>query len=230
MKVKLIDHTNNPDKIAALAAWTCHRETIPDIEEISKAQAREILTKALSAGHEGVIEHVNFTFGVENVSRTLTHQLVRHRIATYDQQSQREVDMENTGFIKPDAVLNNTKYKSKFNDLLSKALKLYDDMAEEDIPMEDARYILPNATETNIVITMNARTLKHFFRLRGCRRAQWEIRELVWRMLAICKEKAPIIFENAGPPCINGSCPESDFACGDPFTKEDVKEKMEKYH
>lgn len=221
MDVELLECTADPDELSTLAAWTCHREDIPDKSEIDTKTVTNILDKALSSGHVGVTEHVSFTFGVEDVSRVLTHQLVRHRIASYDQQSQREVDMESTKFVKPSTIAN-SEFEKTFEVLIDLIMEQYEDMQAEGIPNEDARFILPNATTSNIVITMNARTLNHFFRLRCCRRAQWEIRELAWRMLKECKKEAPKIFETAGPSCLHGECPEGEFSCGEPFTTNEA--------
>ncbi len=186
-----------------------------------------ILDKALSSGHVGVTEHTSFTFAVEGVSRSLTHQLVRHRIATYDQQSQREVDMDDVDFIIPESVKNRV-YVERFEEILDEISMLYKDMQQGGIPNEDARFILPNATPSNIVITMNARVLNHFFKLRCCRRAQWEIREMAWRMLWKCKDIAPKIFEEGGPSCLNCECPEGEFSCGEPYSEEEAEEIFEK--
>ncbi len=227
MSVRLMDHTVSGEKLAAAAAWNCHRKDIPFSENISEKKKKEILKATLESGHEGVIEHVKFTFAIENVSRVLTHQLVRHRLASFDQQSQREVDLENAGFIIPQEI-KNSKFEEEFKEKLEELLEFYEKMQDAGINNEYARFILPNATATNIVMTMNARSLRHFLKLRTCNRAQNEIQELAFKILKKCREISPTIFNDAGPPCATkGECPEAKrFSCGDPYTKEDVKEKI----
>ncbi|MCD6407688.1 FAD-dependent thymidylate synthase, partial [bacterium] len=179
-----------------------------------------------------VLEHVKFTFGVEGVSRALTHQLVRHRIASYSQQSQRYVKAENFEYIIPPLIEKDEILKKEFLTIMEEIKETYNRILKrfEEIGIkgekanQDARYILPNAAATKIVITMNARELLHFFRVRCCSRAQWEIRELAYKMLEICKEKLPSVFENAGPKCVFlGYCPEGEkFTCGRYPLKKDV--------
>ncbi|MFW5945256.1 MAG: FAD-dependent thymidylate synthase [Candidatus Natronoplasma sp.] len=222
MKVELINHTPEPDRSAAHAALTCYSDKVPEKEEMSDEKIEEILNKIKESGHHSVIEHSSFTFAIEDVSRTLTHQLVRHRLASYSQQSQRYVDIEDFNPVIPDTIKDNERAKERFDELMEKVKDTYVELKEmDDVPLEDARFVLPNATKTNIIVTMNARELWHFFSLRCCKRAQWEIREMANRMLELVKEKAPIIFEEAGAPCVRGPCPESEeFFCGEPI-KED---------
>ncbi|MBS3781823.1 MAG: FAD-dependent thymidylate synthase [Candidatus Thermoplasmatota archaeon] len=219
MKVELINHTPEPDRSAAHAALTCYSEDIPAKEKMSKEKIEEILNKIKESGHHSVIEHASFTFAIEDVSRTLTHQLVRHRLASYSQQSQRYVDIEDFDPVVPDTIKDSERAKERFDELMEKVKDTYVELKEmDDVPLEDARFVLPNATKTNIIVTMNARELWHFFSLRCCKRAQWEIREMANRMLELVKEKAPIIFEEAGAPCVRGPCPESEeFFCGEPI-------------
>lgn len=187
------------------------------------------LREAIRSGHESVLEHAVFTFEVKGVSRALTHQLVRHRIASYSQQSQRYVNMDEFEYVTPDWIeqswfddsegvgngnWGSGRLKDLYDSEMERLASLYSLMVESGVPEEDARYILPNACTTNIIVTMNARELRHFFSLRCCERAQWEIRELANRMLKICKEVSPIIFEDAGPRCEQlGYCPEAK-GCG----------------
>ncbi len=218
MKVELINHTPDPDRAAAHAALTCYREKIPDKEEMDKGLILDILNQIKDSGHHSVIEHSSFTFAVNGVSRALTHQLVRHRLASYSQQSQRYVDIDDFQPVIPESILDDEHASEIFNDLMEKIRKVYNELKDSDIHKEDARYVLPNATKTNIIITMNARELWHFFSLRCCRRAQWEIRDMADRMLELCKDVSPIIFENAGAPCLRGPCPEiPEFSCGKPM-------------
>ncbi|MFW6305592.1 MAG: FAD-dependent thymidylate synthase, partial [Candidatus Saliniplasma sp.] len=177
------------------------------------------LDKIKESGHYSVIEHASFTFAVHDVSRALTHQLVRHRLASYSQQSQRYVDIENFDPVIPESISEDEKAAEIYSQFMEDVKRTYEEL-KELVPLEDARYVLPNATKSNIIVTMNARELWHFFSLRCCRRAQWEIRELANRMLELVEEKAPLIFEEAGAPCIRGPCPESEeFFCGEPISK-----------
>ncbi len=220
MKVDLINYTPDPDRAAAHAALTCYREDIPYKEDMTDDLIQEILNKIKDSGHHSVIEHSSFTFSIEGVSRALTHQLVRHRLASFSQQSQRYVDIDEFDPVIPDSVLENKECHQLYDELMKQVKKTYIALKSE-IPLEDARYVLPNATKTNIIVTMNARELWHFFSLRCCRRAQWEIRDMADRMLEFCKEVSPIIFEDAGAPCLRGPCPESpEFTCGEPMRRK----------
>lgn len=187
------------------------------MKDLTLDEAREIIRRILRCGHESVIEHASFTFYVEGVSRSLTHQLVRHRIASYTQQSMRYVDLTRLEryFIKPESISKSKELSQMFDNLVAECKKAYNLLVEKGIHPEDARFILPIATQTKIAITMNARELNHFFALRCCLRAQWEIRELANRMLKLCKSVAPSLFEKAGPSCIRlGYCPEAELTCG----------------
>ena len=167
-------------------------------------------------GHHSVLEHAVFTFSVEGVSRALTHQLVRHRVASYSQQSQRYVSMREPTFVTPHTVEGNEEASKVFEETMAAIWEAYGKLESMGIPAEDARYLLPNGCTTNITITMNARELLHFFSLRCCNRAQWEIREMADRMLELCMEVSPVIFREAGPPCMRGPCPEGKLTCGHP--------------
>lgn len=222
MNVELIAYTPEPDELCAISASTCVSVEIPEggahtVRLGEKPKLGWALTNALASGHESVIEHASFTFAVSGVSRALTHQLVRHRIASFSQSSQRYVryDGDPFDYIIPESIRNNPGALEDYQGLMRGIKDYYDEFVSYyGIPNEDARFILPNACTTNIIVTMNARELRHFFALRCCNRAQWEIRELAERMLYLCKEVAPIIFENAGPQCVKlGYCPEKR-SCG----------------
>ena len=161
-----------------------------------------------------------FSFAVDGVSRALTHQLVRHRLASFNQQSQRYVKFtDGVGIVKPETVAEDEHANAVFDEAIDTILTAYQTMLEAGIPAEDARYILPNAAESKIVITMNIRELLHFFELRCCNRAQWEIRELAHRMLELVRPTAPYIFKDAGAGCVRGACPEGKMTCGNPFPR-----------
>ncbi len=172
-----------------------------------------LVHRIVKRGHHSILEHASFTFGVEGISRACSHQLVRHRIASYSQQSQRYVPYNEMGFIMPESIRK--KGLEKEVELFAENAKnLYKRLVESGVPKEDARFILPTGMETKIVVTMNARELLHFFTLRLCERAQWEIRKLALLMLKEVKKVAPNIFRGAGPPCIRGPCPEGKEGCG----------------
>ena len=217
MMVKLVPHTPEPERTVAMSARLCYSPIgAAQLEEkISDEQAANLVRKLVSMGHLSTLEHVTFTFAIEGVSRVLTHQLVRHRIASYSQQSQRYVKEHDFETIVPASIASKPEAKAKFDKLMTEIQAMYDEFIALDIPAEDARYILPNATETKIVCTFNARSLLNFFSLRCCTRAQWEIRALANEMLRQCQAVAPVIFENAGPTCVSeGVCHEGAMSCG----------------
>lgn len=217
MMVKLVRHTPEPERTVAMSARLCYSPIgAAQLEEkISDEQAANLVRKLVSMGHLSTLEHVTFTFAIEGVSRVLTHQLVRHRIASYSQQSQRYVKEHDFETIVPASIASKPEAKAKFDKLMTEIQAMYDEFIALDIPAEDARYILPNATETKIACTFNARSLLNFFSLRCCTRAQWEIRALANEMLRQCQAVAPVIFENAGPTCVSeGVCHEGAMSCG----------------
>lgn len=222
MKVELISYSNLGEKVCGIGARTCTSDKIPTKEDdTSKA-----LKSAISSGHESVLEHFTMTFAVSGVSRALTHQLVRHRLASYSQQSQRYVNMGGFEYVIPKSIEGaSDDVYNEYLSLMDAINKTYQSFIERGIPEEDARYILPNACCTNIIVTMNARELRTFFKYRVCNKAQWEIRELAKQMLALCKEVAPTIFANTGANCdVLGYCPEKR-SCGKCPRFTDLKEK-----
>jgi len=211
MNVQLVTYTRNPDKVCAMAAYVSASNK--PLSEFSEAWTEEDTRKWISIvvdrGHTSVLEHASFTFSLEDVSRVCTHQLVRHRIASYTQQSLRRVEPKRESFKAPETV-KDSEYYDRVKDILDKIYSTYGFLVDDDVPKEDARFILPMGTKTNLLVTMNCRELYEvFFPLRCCTRAQWEIREVAWGMLKICKKKAPIIFKDVGPRCKKlGYCPE----------------------
>ncbi|OGO78159.1 MAG: FAD-dependent thymidylate synthase [Clostridiales bacterium GWB2_37_7] len=241
MKVRLIQHTPEPEKLVAAAAKLCYSPVgVEDIMEgLEQQKTDKFLGMLMDIGHESPIEHVSFTFAVEGVSRVLTHQLVRHRIGcSYSQQSQRYVKLEQFEYIIPPEIEKISQAKSLFVKAMEEDQKNYNSIVEilykehfdrliaegksektskaaaEKSSIEDARYVFPNACETKIVFTMTARALMNFFRHRCCQRAQWEIREMAEKMLVEVKTVAPTLFKNAGPSCLEGPCPEGAMSCG----------------
>lgn len=212
MRVKLLRFTADAERLCGAAASTSTRSGSPSeiFEKMDVDKAKQIIKRVTGYGHISVIEHASFTFSIEGVSRAMTHQLVRHRIASYTQQSQRYVAYNALEkFVTPPSIANNIEAKRAFDETLEKIAETYQNLLKMGIPKEDARFILPNAAKTNIIVTMNARELRHFFNLRCCTRSQWEIREVATEMLRQAKKAAPVLFENAGPSCIElGYCPE----------------------
>lgn len=210
MKVVLIGRSLAPAIIAGEAAAIC-----TDCDDYDRA-----LRGAMASGHESVLEHASFTFRVEGVSRVLLAQLTRHRLASYSVQSQRYCRLTDTRVITPETI-SDSHLGNTYAAMASDCIALYQQMVAEGIPEEDARYILPQAITTKLIVTMNARELRHFFSLRCCNRAQWEIRELADRMLEIVHEIAPELFRNAGCACMAGKpCPEGKRSCGKPRRNE----------
>ncbi len=239
-KVTLITHTPDPERAVAAAAKLCYSpSSIDDIREgLTDENTASFVDMLASIGHESPLEHISFTFGIEGVSRACTHQLVRHRIASYSQKSQRYVSEGGFEYIVPPevaavpealelykkAMAEDQEYYEKITAVLKEkhlAAMLAEGMDEkaasraaEKKAIEDARFVLPNACETKIVVTMNARSLLNFFRHRCCNRAQWEIREVADEMLRQVSAVAPNIFKKAGASCVRGACPEGKMTCG----------------
>lgn len=217
MIVRLLAHTPDADRICAAAAHSCYSEdSAADLLET--VDPAKMLRHVIGMGHHSVIEHAVFTFSVEGVSRALTHQLVRHRIASFSQQSQRYVRLSEPTYVVPETVKRDPEAMKVYEETMNGIWDSYSKLIGMGIPAEDARYVLPNGCTTNITITMNARELLHFFSMRCCNRAQWEIREMADEMLRLCKEVSPVIFSDAGPACIRGPCPEGKKTCGHPRT------------
>lgn len=216
MLVQLLTHTPEPERVVAAAARLCYSaSTIEELMGRDKAEQDKLLRKILDLGHFSVLEHVNFSFGVEGISRACSHQLVRHRLASYSQQSQRYVShTEQFETVMPPSIAAKPDLAEKYEVLMSELHQQYRDFMAAGIPAEDARFVLPNAAATKIVITMNARELRHFFLLRCCRRAQWEIQIMAREMLKLVRSAAPLLFASAGPGCLEGPCPEGAMTCG----------------
>ncbi|WP_243370184.1 FAD-dependent thymidylate synthase [Geotalea sp. SG265] len=217
MKVALLQHTPDPELTVALAARLCYSKVgIGELKQkLTNSDITSFLDKIMSLGHQSVLEHASFTFGIEGISRVTSHQLVRHRVASYSQQSQRYVShKEQFAVVIPPEVAKHGEMLELFEEEMRRLHAAYARMVDAGIAAEDARYLLPNATETKIVVTMNARELLHFFAVRCCERAQWEIRAMAVEMLKLAREVAPVIFRDAGPGCLAGPCPEGKMTCG----------------
>lgn len=222
MQVELLYHTPDPERAIATAARLCYAPVGASelMETMPEDRVKSVLSTIMKSGHFSTLEHASYTFAVDGVSRALTHQLVRHRIASFNQQSQRYVKYtEGLSVIKPESVAADVETERVFDEAIAASLEAYAKLLEAGVPAEDARYLLPNAAETKIVITMNVRELLHFFGLRCCNRAQWEIRAMADEMLALAKPTAPYVFMDAGAPCIRGACPEGKMTCGNPYPR-----------
>lgn len=225
MNVELLYHTPDPERAIATAARLCYApvgaaelmETMPD------DRMHSVLSTIMASGHYSTLEHASYTFAIDGVSRALTHQLVRHRIASFNQQSQRYVKFtKGVNVIKPHTVAADGEASAVFDEAIEACTQAYEKLLAAGIPAEDARYLLPNAAESKIVVTMNVRELLHFFELRCCNRAQWEIRALADEMLRLCRGVSPLLFAGAGPACVTGACSEGAYCCGH---AEAVREK-----
>jgi len=209
MKVELISHTAEAGKLCGEAAAVCTNSKNPESS----------LRHAVDSGHESVLEHGVFTFRVSGLSRAALAQLTRHRLASFDVQSQRYVRLSGVDLVMPESIRHSDFY-TEAGSLMEDVMNLYQRMVDAGIPCEDARYITPQAVPTTLVMTMNARELRHFFSLRCCNRAQWEIRQMADEMLKQCKKAAPELFRNTGPGCVSGKCPEK-HPCGSPRQKDE---------
>ena len=214
LHVELISHTPLPEQVCALGAKLCYAKADVNAlrERVSSQDQSAFLERIMQSGHMSVLEHASFTFAVEGVSRALLAQLTRHRIASFSVQSQRYVSLaENFNYIMRQMQAWYAQWQQELG-------------AKGESSNEDARFVLPNACETRLIVTMNTRELLHFFELRCCSRAQWEIRALATEMLRLCRKTAPVLFADAGPGCVHGACPEGAKSCGN---AAQVREKFE---
>jgi thymidylate synthase (FAD) len=217
MRVALLRRTAEPETAVALAARLCYSpDRIDQLERgVDAASAAALIRRIVGLGHLSVLEHAVFSFGVDGISRAASHQLVRHRLASYSQQSQRYVAArEDFEHVVPASVAARPASARAYGRLMRACGRCYRELLAAGVPAEDARFVLPNAAATRIIVTMNARELRHFFRVRCCLRAQWEIRELAERMLGLARAAAPVLFEGCGPACVAGACPEGKMTCG----------------
>lgn len=245
MFVELLSHTESPEKVIGTAARVCYAPgTVNDVWN-TEFNYGDFIQKLRTMGHMSPFEHANFTWGIDGISRACSHQLVRHRVASFSQQSQRyvEYDMDNPDcfnlddfYVVPELLVDSNSeasdvYLAALDSVSDVYAALVDSLKNEGFDArqaaENARYILPNAMKTNLVMTMNARELMHFFNVRCCRRAQLEIRELAWSMFDICTQRFPEIFENCGPNCLQRGCTEGRMSCGNTFA--DTEEGFEGY-
>lgn len=240
MKVQLIAHTPNPERVVAAAAKLCYSPVGVDelMEGLTDEKAADFVRMLAGMGHESPTEHASFTFAIEGVSRSLLAQITRHRIASYSVQSQRYVKLEQFKYVTPPEIAADPQAVAAYEEMMESQAKAYEKLTEilkekhyknlvqagesekaaarkaEKMAIEDARFVLPNACDTKMVVTMNARSLHNFFAHRCCNRAQWEIRALAEEMFRLVYRVSPALFETAGPACCHGPCPEGRMSCG----------------
>lgn len=240
MRVKLIAHTPLPEHIVAAAAKLCYSDVgATDLmDDMTDEKAERFVEMLSDIGHESPIEHASFTFAIEGVSRSLMAQITRHRLASFSVQSQRYVKLTHFEYVTPPEIKSVPEALALYDETMRHCVESYRALAEileskhyqdlvedgidekdarrraEKMAIEDARFVLPNASETKMVVTMNARELMHFFRLRCCGRAQWEIRALARAMWEEVYHVSPALFKYAGPACVHGKCPEGKMSCG----------------
>lgn len=250
MKVSLIASTPQPEKVVAAAAKLCYSNAgIEDLMEgLDPQKSREFVQMLAGLGHESPLEHAVFTFAIEGVSRALLAQITRHRIASFSVQSQRYVQLDSFDYVLPPEVEGDSEAAALFEEAMEEEAALYRRLTEKLLSkhqktflaqglsekaaaqkaqkqaIEDARFVLPNACTTKMIVTMNARSLRNFFHLRCCNRAQWEIRALAETMFTLVVKEAPALFAGSGPGCVAGPCPEGKMTCGK------VAEVREKYN
>jgi thymidylate synthase (FAD) len=227
-QVQLVRGTDQPQELIAAAARLCYASDASGVLDGDADSSRRFVAMIKDMGHLSPLEHASFTFLVEGVSRAMTHQLVRHRLASYSQRSQRYVRHDTFDYVRPPALEGKTvevngepvDAVAYFDETMALLADRYQHLvqalgAEGETSNQDARYVLPNACETKIFVTMNARELLHFFAERLCRRAQWEIRGVAEQMLSLVRDACPAVFAGAGPKCVAaGQCPEGKKTCG----------------
>lgn len=207
--IKIISHTDNAEKLIEEACRVCYNS----YDRMNKNSHEELIKKVIAKGHLSVLEHASITFMIVG-SRAMTHELVRHRLASFSQESQRYVrysDVEDKkknkefGWVVPPTIAikgieeetqddDARSVLTLYQDAIKRAEVIYRQLLERGIPAEDARYVLPNATTTTIYMTVNLRELRHIFEVRCNPRAHWEIRENFVTLLRRCKSLFPNVF------------------------------------
>ena len=240
MKVTLLEYPENATRLVAAAAKLCYAASDIDtlMDGLDDEKSEKFVEMLGGLGHDSPIEHASFTFGIEGVSRSLLAQITRHRIASFSVQSQRYVRLDDFRFVTPPAIEAIPEAREKYLAAMEADAKAYEELTEllknryiaenlacgddeksaarkaEKKAIEDARFVLPNACETRMLLTMNARSLHNFFRLRCCNRAQWEIKAVADEMLRLVYGVAPALFRDSGPACVCGACSEGKMSCG----------------
>lgn len=232
--ITLIRHTLSPEELVALSARLCYsRATVADLsEKVSARDQTAFVERIMAMGHESVLEHACFTFAAEGVSRVLLAQLTRHRLASFSVQSQRYVSYaDGFNYILPPQIAAlgpgaAAEFDRQMDQIHAWYLGWQEKLSAGEGGNEDARFVLPGACETRLIMTMNVRELRHFFSLRMCSRAQWEIRAMATQMHRLCMEIAPLLFADAGPGCLRGRCPEGEKTCGRAAEKREERRAL----
>lgn len=241
MKVYLLAHTPIPEKVVASAAKLCYSDSTAGelMDGLTDEGTAKYLRTLGEMGHESPVEHASFTFAIEGVSRSFLAQITRHRLASYSVQSQRYVRLDNFEYVTPPALTEDQEVLALYEETMKHDAEVYNAISDklkakytaeyvqqglsekaaagkaEKRAIEDARFVLPNACTTQMVVTMNVRSLRHLFQLRCCNRAQWEIHQVADEMLKLVYQVAPALFESSGPSCVAmGRCPEGKMTCG----------------
>lgn len=233
LKVTLLHYTPSPERAVAAAGRLCYAPvSAAELQDgMGDDEVHRLVARLINSGHFSALEHAGFSFAVDGISRACSHQLVRHRLASYSQQSQRYVHFgSDTEFVVPPRILASAEARDVFYRAMEQAREAYERLIElgmaegwtRESALEDARFVLPNAAETKIVVTMNARELRHFFSVRCCRRAQWEINRLAWVMRHLVLAVAPALFAGTGPGCMAAGCPEGSMSCGEPYSEAEI--------
>ncbi|MDR3022322.1 MAG: FAD-dependent thymidylate synthase [Clostridiales bacterium] len=231
---RLIRYTDNPENTVAMAAKLCYSSLDAEslIENVNAKDNAKFIRGLTAMGHLSPFEHASFVFSLEGVSRSLLAQITRHRLASFSVRSQRYVSEERFGYVIPPSIealgeQAKKKYQSQMDTMLTWYREWQSELGDNaESSNEDARFVLPNAAETKMILTMNARELLHFFALRGCERAQWEIRDIAWQMMRQTLAVAPNIFARSGPGCTFGYCTEGKFNCGKSAQYREKRKKM----
>jgi len=192
MKVELLSITPDAEKLIEKAGRTCYLS----FDKITEDSTEKFIRMLVKSGHESVLEHAYATFRITGGSRAFTHQIVRHRLCSFSQQSQRYVDEKGFEVVTPHSIEKNKEAKSLFDNFIRNAKDTYIKLQSLGIRKEDARFVLPNAVESEIVISANFREWRHVLKERCDKSAQWEIREIALEILLTLKKHAPVIFED----------------------------------
>ena len=190
MKVELLSVTQDAEKLIESAGRTAYLS----FEKQKEGSERAFIRMLVRRGHLSVLEHACATFRVTGGSRAFTHQLVRHRLCSYTQQSQRYVDEGSFHQIEPDSIMSNREAHKVFARFMRYSRSVYSKLQELGVRNEDARFVLPNAVESQIVITANFREWRHIIELRGRPEAQWEVRKMAIEVLRLLRSHAPTVF------------------------------------
>lgn len=232
MKVTLLTHTPEPEKVIAAAAKLCyskHADVATLIDSLTQEEVEKFVSKLEESGHESPFEHASFTFALEGVTVAFLKQITRHRHASFSVASQRYIDFTNFEDVMPDAIKNNDEARIAYRFAMADVRSSCEKMQKAGIKNEDIRSILTNSCTTRMIVTMNVRALWNYFKLRCCARAQKEHRQVAMEMLRQCKEVAPVLFRHAGPSCVRGVCPEGKMSCGKAPTLEEVMKVYNKH-